>query len=278
MGIKRQLALLLCLILTAGLAFTTIQPADAAASGQETSTKTAIDKISQVFEAAELFYEELKEAIAEEVESAESEEDTGMSEVEAGIKQLRGYANQLDGLLGELNGLPDKADDSIGRTVLALREYLTILRNMAADMAQLGQYSVELYNAVIIMDGMDEDPDSFSAMAEELLLVTGQSLGMLEKITPPDYLKISHGDVITRMKEFNEFGADFYYAAELNDPLRIYSCMYRMGRIVRLFERYEANLEADMNLQSEQMETRINGSVKLLHDELEHNIGLLKAA
>ena len=150
-----------------------------------------------------------------------------------------------------------------------------MLKNLAGDLAELGQYSIDLYAAVKVMEDIDENAESFQALAEQLRVITGQTLELSEEITPPAYLAITHGDMVNRIQEFHDFGEDFYKAAEMNDPLRIYSCIYRLGRIERMFTLWGDNLQSDMELQSAQAERRINGPITLLHDELSNNLSLI---
>ena len=250
----------------------------AALSKQSSNAAAAIEKVSKAFDAAEPIFEELKQTVAEDTVDPEDDADPDLDEMETEIKELIGYAGQLDDLLSGLSGLPDDMNTSEGKTVSAAREYITMLKNLASDMAELGRYGVDLYSAVTVMDNIGDDAESYQEMAGQILVTTGKTLELLEEIKPPAYLAITHGDLVTRIQEFHDFAEDFYDAAEMNDPLRTYSCIYRLGRIGRMFTLYGDNLQTDMDLQSAQAERRINGPVTLLHDELSRNLSLLKAS
>jgi len=107
---------------------------------------------------------------------------------------------------------------------------------------------------------------------------TGEALELLDSFTAPDYIAVTQGDLRARLQEFQDFSVDFYVAISMDDPLRIHSCVYRLSRISTLLEQWAENLMSDLQMQFTQAERRINGSIGLLHDELENNLALLKAA
>ena len=255
------------------------------ALASEQAAMETLDKVSGAFDAAELFYEQLVEIateVAEDEEAAEdalqdSEEELDVEAFEADIQELRDIVDQLEELRSELSGLPDDISTSEGKTVQATREYIAMLNNMALDLIELAQYSMDIYLALIILEEMDVDVPGLQEMAEVLWDITNETLERLEDIKAPVYLETTHQELIKRMTEFNDLAVDFYKGAELDDPLRINSCIQRLGYIGRMFEKCEENLMGDIDLQSRQAESRISGPITLLHDELAKNISLLKA-
>ena len=248
-------------------------PGATSATDQKGLVRTAVEK-------AEPIYQKLKEIIAEEIESfnIEDDSDPDLDEAREGLEEMKGYTEQLDGLISSLSGLSDDPSKNDGKTVRAAREYLTMLRNMTSDLSELIVYSIDLYEAILLMDAMDADTDDYEMLAQEIWNATDATKKALEQIKPPSYLAITHRDLIARVTEFREFAVDFSYAGQLGDPLRIYSCVYRMGRIVRMFESCGENLNADMELQFKQAERRMNGSIAKIHDELTRNLAALKNA
>jgi len=255
------------------------------ALASEQAAMETLDKVSGAFNAAEPFYEQLIEIateVAEDEEAAEnalqdSEEELDVEAFEADIQELRDIVDQLEELRSELSGLPDDISTSEGKTVQATREYIAMLNNMALDLIELAQYSMDIYLALIILEEMDVDVPGLQEMAEVLWDITNETLERLEDIKAPVYLETTHQELIKRMTEFNDLAVDFYKGAELDDPLRINSCIQRLGYIGRMFEKCEENLMGDIDLQSRQAESRISGPITLLHDELAKNISLLKA-
>ena len=273
--------LLLCLLLlmSATSVFLLLTPALAS---EQTAAKETISKVSQVFDAAEPIYQELKEWVAEMVaEDDESDEDITEEDLDGfdiEIQDLRELGVTVDVLLSELSSLTGNMNTSEGKTVLAAREYLTMLKNMVDDLAELLQYSVDLYRAVLLLDNITDNPNSYQHLAEDLYNATSDTLEALEKIKPPAYMAITHEELVRRMEDFREIGSDFYWGAEANDPLKIYSCVNRLGHIARMFELYAENLLSDADIQERQADKRLNGPITVLHDELERNLSLLLAA
>jgi len=268
-----------CLLLAISAALILLLYIPALAS-EQTAIET-LDKVSGVFDAAEPFYEQLMGVAADmvEIEDAleDSEEELDVEAFAAEIQELRDIAGQLEELRSELSELPDDISTSEGKTVHAAREYLTMLHNMALDLIELSEYSIEILLAIIPLEEMDVDVPSIQEIAEALWDATNETLDLLEDIKPPVYLEATHQELIKRMVEFNDLAMDFYDGAEMDDPLRINSCVQRLGYISRMFEKCSDNLMGDLELLSRQVESRLSGPIALLHDELAENLSLLMA-
>ena len=222
--------LLLCLLLLVGAVSLFLLSAPVLAARQESAARAAIDKVTEVFETAKPIHDELKILVGNLVDIEESgeEPDMDMDEFEAELEELNNYVSQLDELLLELSALPDDIKTSEGKTVLAAREYITMLKNMFFDLIVLGRYSVDLYTAVIGLGELGDQNKSILQFASDWWDATKFVLEQMEEITVPEYMTLSHEDLTKYMREFNELGADFYHAAEIDDPLRINSCMARL--------------------------------------------------
>ena len=275
----RFIMLPVCLLLVISAALILLLYIPALASEQ--SEKETLDKVSWVFDAVEPFYEQLMGLATDMVIGEDAFEDSGeepdIEALEVDIQELKDITGQLEELRTELSGLPDDINTSVGKTVQATREYLTMLHNMALDLIELSQYSIEVYLAIIPLGEMDVDVPSIQEIAEALWEATSKSLELLEDIKPPVYLETTHQELTKRMAEFNDLGVDLYSGAEMDDPLRINSCIQRLGYIVRMFEKFSDNLMGDLDMLSRQMESRLSGPIALLHDELAENLSLLKA-
>ena len=276
----RLIALLLCLLLMTGVMPVLQLAAPALASRRETEARETIEKVAEVFNTAKPFHEELKQLVANLIEDDESDDevDIDFDEFEAEVLELQGYVTQLDEMYLELSILPDDKNTSEGKTVLAAREYLILLKNMYLDLITLGTYSIDLYTAVAALEDLGDPDADLLRFASDWWHATALALDLMEKITPPEYMLLTHNDLIKHMSEFKDLGSDFYDAVEMDDPLRLNSCLSRLGRIERMFTRCFVNLIDDLDLQSRQAESRLDGPVQLLHDELERNLNLLKAA
>jgi len=274
------IALLLCLTLTAGAAVMTGWYPTMALEPVGSEATDAIDAASRAFDAAEPIFEKLKESVAQEIEDYEDEssEDASFEEIEELTRELLGYVDQLDELIYSLSGLPDDMNTSVGKTIRATRDYLIMLRNMSADYAELSQYATNLMNALMVLDGISGDVDSYEELADMIYTTTGEALELLNSFIPPDYISVTQGDLCVRLQEFQDFSVDFYVAISMDDPLRLNSCVYRLSRISTLFEQWAENLVSDLQMQFTQAERRINGPIGQLHDELKSNLALLKAA
>ncbi|MCL2517231.1 MAG: hypothetical protein FWF15_01585 [Oscillospiraceae bacterium] len=271
---------LMCLVLALTLTFTVFLQLVSVTASNRQSVQESLDKTSGALAAAEPIYQRLREIIAEEIIAMdlEDETDTDIAGSEAGYEELNGYSKQLDGLISGLNDLSDDPNTSDGKTVRAAREYLSMLRNMTADLSELVRYAIDVYYAIEPMGMMDEDTDEFEVLAEAIWTGCETTRIMMTELKPPSYLTITHNDMIARITEFRDFGEDFYIACYMDDPLRMYSCVYRMNRIIRMFNICDENLTADMELQFIQAERRINGPIAQLHGELTKNLELLKNA
>lgn len=292
---------MLCLVLLSDTASSVLPPVTAFAaedhSSSQTSGQSAAEKANAAFDAAEPILEKLKQTVADELagskadETADSKADENsgsnsgekdaefdVGRAEAKREELDGYKNQLDGLLSDISGLPDDLNTNEGKTVCAVREYLTMLRDMSADMYELVGYSVDLYAALQAIGNLNSDTEDFAVLTDQIVKGTGAALEIMDKIEAPAYLDISHGDLNKRIQEFKDFGVDFQAAVEINDPLRIYSCLFRMNRIMTAFTKCGDNLNEDIRMQFNQADRRLKGPIATLHDELSQNLGLLQAA
>ena len=248
----------------------------ALAAEKQSFDRQSVEKASVAFESAESIYEKLLTIVADELaEEEDPDEDFDPEEIETFKNELGGDLAQIDMLLSSLDGLNSDADSSEGKTVLAVREYLNMLRDISADIYELLGYYGELYDAIVIFDDLDADVDDFTDFASQLYDLNDTAIGLMEAIEPPSYLKISHDDLTLRFKEFRDFSEDFYYASAMEDPLRIYSCIYRMNRIESMLDRSTDNLTSDVELQFKQADKRLAGPIATLHEELERNIALL---
>ena len=272
---------LLCLILIAVMMFPLFPPPASAVVSNRTAVQESLNKISVTLEAAEPVYQKLREIIAEEIASMEAGDDDSepdIDEAEAAYEELNGFVKQLEGYTADMITLPGDPDTSDGKTVRATLEYLSMLRNMSADLAELVRYSIDMYRAVEPLGAMYVETDDFEVLAEQIWNGCEATRVLMEKVKPPAYMAITHNDMLARIVEFRDFGEDFYYACAMEDPLRIYSCVYRLNRIVRMFDICDENLTADLEIQLMQAERRLNGPVAQLRDELTRNLETLNNA
>jgi hypothetical protein len=278
---KKHRMALLCFGLILGMTFAVFLPQMFADASNRQTVQDVLNKTSDAVEAADPIYQRLIEIIADEIAYLDIEDDeseTDISESEAAWEEMNNFTIQLDGLLSGLKGLPDDLNTSEGKTVCAVKEYLNMIRNITVDMAELVRYNIDVYWAIDAMDNLDDDFDDFGIMAKQLWDATNLTKGMMEQIKPPSYLAITHNDMILRVTEFRDFSDDFDMACRIEDPLRIYSCLYRLNRIVRMFEVCGDNMKADLALQFSQAERRLNGPIGQLREELIRNLDLLKNA
>jgi len=250
----------------------------ASATQSQSFDRQSVEKASVAFESAEAILEKLQSIVSDELaddDADDADEDFDLEETEAFMNELGGDMVQIDMLLTSLDGLKDDAESSEGKTVLAVREYLNMLRYISLDMHELLEYYIELYNALMVFDDLDDDTDSYTDFALSLIDITEKAVGFMEKANPPIYLRLSHEDLTSCFKEFKDFGEDFYTATSMEDPLRIYSCVYRMDRIEAKLGQSSDNLISDVRLQFEQADKRLSGPIATLHKELESNIAKL---
>lgn len=273
---RTRRALLIWFALIIAIALTGAFLLTSAAASNRQSIQETLSRVSGAVEAAEPVYQQLKELVIEEIEAMndgyEDEGEYDPEEAEAGYDELNDYISQLGGLISGLSGLPEDLSSSEGKTVLAAKEYLTMLLNMTTDLAELLRYSIDMYYAVEPIGLMDTDTDDYAVIANQIWTRCNETKILMEQISPPGYIAITHDELITRVTEFRDFGEDFYYACYTEDPLRMYSCIYRMNRIVTMFNICDDNLTADLELQFKQADRRINGPISLLRSELNENL------
>ena len=248
----------------------------ALAAEKQSFDRQSVEKASVTFESAESIYEKLQTIVADELaEEEDPDSEFDPEEIETFKNELGGDLAQIDVLLSSLNGLNSDASSSEGKTVLAVGTYLNMLRDITGDMYELLEYYSDLYEAIMIFDELDADVESYTGFASQLYDINDTAIGLMEAMDPPSYLKISHNDLTLRLKEFRDFSEDFYIATAMEDPLRTYSCIYRMNRIEAMLGRSTDNLTGDVELQFKQADKRLSGPIATLHDELERNIALL---
>ena len=241
--------------------------------------RVSMEKAGEALAAAEPIYEKLLAMVLEEIDEwDDGGDDFDFRAVEESLAELEAdllLVETLRSSLGELRGNMDSPD---GKTILATREFLTMLINISMDMQELFEYSIELMRAILVVSDIGENFDSYSHFAEKMYEATGMAVAMMNNLTPPSYLKIAHEDMTLRFGELQDFSLDLYFAAELDDPLRLSSCFSRMNRIEAQMNRCAENLDGDLLLQFEQAARRLTGQVATLHRELKSNIALLLAA
>ena len=274
----RVISLLLCLTL--------FFFADAAllnnASAALLSPSEIVDAASKAFDSAEDIYQKITAMINEQREEEEGEGDgfephaPDIGESEKIIEELEGYIERLQNLISDISSLPDETDSSEGKTVRAVKDYLAMLSDIVSVMAEGSRYGIDLFKTMEAMDIGDGGFSSISAMAQTCSGAAQKALSIMEPVTPPVFLEATHGDLMTHIYEFEKFAEDFVYAANLDDPLRIYSSIYRLRRINMMFGKCFDNLNSDSEAQSAQMKAHLNGPVMVLHDELSANLKLLK--
>jgi hypothetical protein len=257
-------AVALCLSLISGIASSAAGSSD-------------IEKCFADFEAAEPIFAELREFVQEEIEGFDDDGEYDEEEAGAMLVKLREYADQLEKSISGLNGFSRDMDTGEGKTVAAVREYLAMLKNICGDMSEVIAYGIDFNDALKPMAEDDKEFESYGDFANNLYLITSESLELLREIKPPSYLAITHGDVIARVAEFRDFAADFQWATYLDDPLRIFSCEYRMDRIVVMFDKCAENINSDLLLQLKQAKRRLDESIYTLHSELSAYFALLKS-
>ena len=272
-------AILLVIVMIAAIASYSLYLSMAAsAADRQAFDRQAVEKASIAFASAESILEKLQSIISENLaeEEEESDEEFDPQEWVTFRNEIGGDMAQITMLLSSLDGLTADVGSSEGKTVLAVREYLGMLSSISADMYELIGYHLELYEALEALSDFDEDAD-YEDFALQLADAAQNAADMMNGIDTPSYLRISHDDLTKRFIEFQEFGEDFYVAVVLEDPLRLYSCIYRMDRISVMLDKATSNLLADVNLQFEQADKRMSGMIATLHNELERNIALLLA-
>ena len=273
---------LLCLAIITAIASNSLprqMQMTALAAEKRALDRQTVEKASVAFESAESILEKLTSIVSEELaddEDPDAEFDPG--EAETFMNELGGDLAQIDMLLSSLDSLKADMGSSEGKTVLAVREYLNMLRSISLDMHELLEYYIELYAAIEGFNDLDDEVESYTDFAAQLYDITDNTVELMKGIDAPSYLKISHDDLMLRISEFRDFSEDFYTASALDDPLRIYSCVFRMNRIEAMLNRSTENLTSDVKLQFEQADNRLTGPIATLHGELERNIALLLEA
>jgi cytochrome c556 len=260
-------AVLICLSLISGITSSAVAAAE----------NSVIVNCFDAFKSAEPIFTDLQKFIKDEIES-DDDDDAEFDENEAlaMLDNLQDYVNRLEELISKISGPKGDMDTSEGKTVKATRDYLDMLKNMSYDLNELVAYSLDFIDAVWPMGEINEYAENYEELADDIYINTGESMELLNKIKPPSYLAITHGDLSPRVKEFQDFAEDFYIAAALGDPLRIYSCLYRLNRMESMFTKCGDNLNSDIQLQLLQAERRLNGPLSTLREELSANFALLK--
>ena len=220
-------------------------------------------------------------ALGEVIDWMANDEEVSTQQMQEKHDELKLTIRDLAKLQDEINALPAGGQDGVKLTIAAAREYFRRLTALANDLSEVVAYGVELFTALEPTVNFNP-PESttgyndYSLFAGQLSLAVSQSQTLLKKARVPAYLSGSHSDLVKRMDEYQSFCQDFSVAIQLDDPLRIYSCMYRMERLEMMIEKCGNNLDEDLALQFDRLKIRLGGSVASIRGELVSNIALLQ--
>jgi len=169
------------------------------------------------------------------------------------------------------------------QTLQAYRLYVEDISRSAADMKLVFDYYFAMYDALKPIDEYNAaentvETNDFSLMAGRLSQVISQTQSALKTVECPGFMQSTHDTILTRIDEFQSFIQDFSIAAQLGDPLRIMSCVYRANRLTLQLTQADRNLDDDYNLQFEQVKDRLNGRAETTRTELLSNIAALETA
>jgi hypothetical protein len=235
----------------------------------------------------EIAEEEMSAYYSEDADYSDYSYEDVLAREERNAGYLLGYADEADALAEELDGLSSDMSAGGGRdefyadqakflTVTAARDYLGMLSDSARDFSFVLTYDAGLYKALTPMfdwfdseEGVSDDYYLYASSASEAIAETLRLLGELE---PPQALHLAHADVKLRVDEFRVLFEDFAYAVEIDDPLRIYSCRYRLDRLATDFDEASDELYNDMYIQLDRVLERMYGQIDTLRYELEVNM------
>jgi hypothetical protein len=243
------------------------------------SSEAICDGIAEFIDWETASYEETVKQRGKDSENGGEEEDD-IDETRVRFAALDRYIEEIDSLAGRLGGLAAANSTNAGKTLAAAREYFKMLSECSADLKTICDYYLDLYNAVYPI-GSFEPPESttgeedYSLFAGQLSQVVSQSQTLLKKISVPSHIAASHDDLVKRVDEFQAFCQDFSKSVQLSDPLRLYSCIYRMSRLSTMLDKNGYNIDDDIDLQFRHAKDRLDGSISLLRNELKQNIELL---
>ena len=279
-------------------------PASASASAALPGTDSLLQGISDCIDASEGICDSIMELIDWEIAAydesfaqrgrdGDDDADNGGGgggagdEGEESIEEMRERFRELDKHIAgigelelQLNGLPASSQANALMTLDAAKEYVKLLGECSIDLKSICDYYVGLYEALdpIVSFSPPESTTGetdYSLYAGQLSQVASQSQKMLRDMHTPPYIEISHGDLVRRVDEFQAFCQDFSKSVQLSDPLRLYSCIFRLNRLMTMLGKNGENLEDDIDLQFRHTKSRMDGAVSLLRDELRRNIATL---
>ena len=253
-----------------------------AASGAQIGQDVSDDKALEIIASNIAQSEEICTGLGKLIDWMEDDdEEATQKQMQEKLDDLKVLIANLTKLRNEIDALPAGTQSGTKLTINAAREYFRRLSAVAEDSREVLAYGVELWAALDPVTNFDP-PEStteywdYSLFAGQLSMAVSQSQNMLKRASVPAYMADSHSDLVKRMDEYQSFCQDFSIAVQLDDPLRIYSCMYRMDRLEMMIGKCGDNLDEDLVLQFAQLRKRLNGSVAALRTELKSNIALLQ--
>ena len=217
---------------------------------------------------------------SDQAEASPEEHEQSVAETRRRFAELDGYIDEIAALARNLDGLSADGQTNAGKALAAAREYFKMLGECSADLKAICDYNLDLNDALGPI--VDFDPPAsttgefdYSLFAGQLSQVVSQSQTLLGRVGVPSHIAGSHNDLVKRVDEFQAFCQDFSKSVQLSDPLRLYSCIYRLSRLEIMLDKNGSNLDDDINLQFVHAKTRLNGPISLLRGELQQNIALL---
>ncbi len=237
------------------------------------------DRITEVItlqlDAADQYKEQLENQETNQETTPEEEEAQSVTNdrIQALRDELANIAAPLEDFREDAEDM-DFAGDEAGEAVAeALDTYYEMFGDACSDMSDVFDYFIALMDALTpMMEFTDVENttgyEDYSLYAGQLSYVISQSQRRISAMDCPEYMTDSHDAFAARMDEFQAFCQDFSIAIQLNDPLALYSGIYRMQRIAMMLGKTEMAVIDDINLQYARIAERLNGSIAELRGEL----------
>lgn len=156
----------------------------------------------------------------------------------------------------------------------SLTLYYSDTIGLMGDLEKVMVYSQGLYKSLTPIEkvaGVDlgnaPSIEEVKAMVKTLKGSINESIAIVEKCTPPQYMADSHAGYVEVLKKYGNATDDFLYALQLSDPLRINATSYRYELLGGKLQKIGDEMSGDLKVQLDKM-TEMGNNLEKTQDDL----------
>ncbi|MHB1315141.1 MAG: hypothetical protein ACYCX2_06580 [Christensenellales bacterium] len=196
-------------------------------------------------------------------------------EVQAKVDELSSFIDQVQELKSETDELALMKIEPVDRTIEAAKTYFFWIDAALNDLKDIYDFEFANEDAMKPLEEFDYEAGEDLAYIEALYAVIQDVVANMEAVDCPEYMEAKYKNYIRQLNIICTILETTYYAIDRTDVLRSYSVIQLMGRMEIQIMQHEIALVEQFNLQFEKVQTRLEGRVTTLNNELIANCDLL---